>query len=917
MSTINNSLNRENNSVNAVQQAALELVRARISVIPVNREDKTPRAELLPGGTWAQYQVEIATEQQVRAWFQNGANVAVVTGMVSGGLVSIDFDEARFYDAWRESVGDLSDGLPVDLSKRGPRVFFRCPNPGRNEKLAHVPDDMEFSGRRAAIETRGEGGYIVVAPSIHASGHQYKVIFGSLTDIPTISQARADALLGAARRLDECPLTRQQREQEQHAPRRSHPYEGESVIASFNGAHTIEEMLEAHGYTRKGNRYVRPGGERTSITIRDNESYHHHSADPLSDGYWKDPFAVFCLLDHGGDVRAAVKTAAAELGLQKPPTPSGSNGPAGDAKITASDQPADPGLDAAIAEINALPVGERDPAIVALITEHAGDAEATRVLLQRRLERELKFCRSDFNKIVKAAAQNGKDENAPAVATTILWDEEPKMFQQSMDFVDGVPVTVVGLYGTTGEGEPVYLPYLVTGKRELLPQEAGMRKYGLALAADEGPFLDGRWSKSGIRKFVHENYDPNPGQVFSDLERVIDYFVEFQACRVAEKNGEPLPADASRYLVVLDIMKTYFRPVLPAMGYTLLTGEKGSGKTTAQRLQVKLSFLGVHITGAGTMAALKRMADNGQTLCFDDIENLADKTFDVDKRAIILAGNTRAVTVPLVEEDQHGRKHIRHFRAYCSKSFTNISGVDDVLGSRVYRVGMVRATDKSRTRRDPDATLPPVPYQKIVDNLYTLAMLHMAEVEQIYHNVDTGDLADRDLQVWRPILALARWIELHDATGRWANLRETMINLAKAKQDEQRVEGTEGFDVVLIRALVKLFLDEGEGRDEQHALTAERILDVMEDLSPDSVTPDEKHHVASDGTVETVRVWPRGLTTKVGKKLRSLQLLKVNENPVRVGSHRGYILDRLEVERRATAYGIPFKPDLPLDENEF
>ena len=39
-------------------------------------------------------------------------------GKVSGGLLIIDFDEARFYDAWREQVGSLADGLPVQRTGR-------------------------------------------------------------------------------------------------------------------------------------------------------------------------------------------------------------------------------------------------------------------------------------------------------------------------------------------------------------------------------------------------------------------------------------------------------------------------------------------------------------------------------------------------------------------------------------------------------------------------------------------------------------------------------------------------------------------------------------------------------------------------------------------------------------------------------
>lgn len=300
--------------MNTIRDHALAYAEAGLSVIPVGM-NKRPVIE-----TWKQYESEIADAETIRQMFYNGANVAIITGAVSGGLLAIDFDDPRFYLAWREQVGNLAELLPVQKTGKGYHVLCRCPEPGGNQKLAFMPDDNELSGRRAAIETRGEGGYFLADPSIHGeTGRRYEVVSGTLTAIPTIPQAHADALLQAARKLDECPLTRQQRERETKSQPRPAPSGGESVINAFNRATSIESILEKHGYSVKGTRAIRPGGEHLSITIRDGKSFHHNTSDPLSDSYWRDAFSVFCQLDHGGDVKAAVRAAAESLGLQSEP----------------------------------------------------------------------------------------------------------------------------------------------------------------------------------------------------------------------------------------------------------------------------------------------------------------------------------------------------------------------------------------------------------------------------------------------------------------------------------------------------------------------------------------------------------------------------------------------------------------------
>ena len=60
----------------------------------------------------------------------------------------------------------------------------------------------------------------------------------------------------------------------------------ESVIHAYNERHTVEELLERHGYKRQGERFVSPSSESGLagvVIFADGKCYSHHAADPLAD----------------------------------------------------------------------------------------------------------------------------------------------------------------------------------------------------------------------------------------------------------------------------------------------------------------------------------------------------------------------------------------------------------------------------------------------------------------------------------------------------------------------------------------------------------------------------------------------------------------------------------------------------------
>ena len=115
-------------------------------------------------------------------------------------------------------------------------------------------------------------------------------------------------------------ILEQYRKQSAQESRASKAYRrsGDSVIAAFNDAHDLTQILESHGYVRKGRRYLHPQSESgiAGLSILGNGTIcFSHASDALGDGKAHDAFDVFRILGHGGDMQKAVRVAAEMLGI--------------------------------------------------------------------------------------------------------------------------------------------------------------------------------------------------------------------------------------------------------------------------------------------------------------------------------------------------------------------------------------------------------------------------------------------------------------------------------------------------------------------------------------------------------------------------------------------------------------------------
>jgi len=329
-------------------QVAKDYIAAGISVIPlrIDRPEKK-KSPALP--SWKQYQQRFATDNELQSWFATLRGIGLVTGVVSGGLEVIDFDQPECFEPWRHLTSGIVERLPiVETGSGGFHIIYRCTEICGNTKIAkwESVDSPAFrnSGSRrhcgnhkvkeTRIETRGEGGYIVAVGSpreVHPSGNVYAQVLGPPLpyEIPIITPAERKALWLAAAEFDCGTFVSPKVEQAKRLIKKnlydvkipeSRPDGDVTPWYDFDRRASWRDILEPHGWTElTGNRWRRPNkndGGLSATVGRNSEnvevltvfSSNAGVLSPLTgDRASWGPFRAYAALNHGGDGSAAAK----------------------------------------------------------------------------------------------------------------------------------------------------------------------------------------------------------------------------------------------------------------------------------------------------------------------------------------------------------------------------------------------------------------------------------------------------------------------------------------------------------------------------------------------------------------------------------------------------------------------------------
>lgn len=316
--------------------AADFLARQGISVLRMK-----PNRDKRPDGDWKIYQSTRLTPEEVQERFSDGAPLGVVTGQISGNLVMAEVEGRAqgkivglrdlAHDSGLGSLWDKVDQGWKEISPSGGvHWFFRQESPpAGNKKLARRPateaelEENPDEKVKVLAETRGEGGFVVVAPTpghFHKTGNPWRMGRNcSPARVPTLTDDEAEAFLGILSTLDE-PIPGR----EQHGPRPASPFRkqsgphrwGEVTPGDDYERVPWEEILVPHGWRlafedRSGVKYwTRPGKKMgvSASTGRDPERdrlYVFTTSTSFDSEVPYTKFGAYAHLNHGDDYKAA------------------------------------------------------------------------------------------------------------------------------------------------------------------------------------------------------------------------------------------------------------------------------------------------------------------------------------------------------------------------------------------------------------------------------------------------------------------------------------------------------------------------------------------------------------------------------------------------------------------------------------
>jgi hypothetical protein len=319
-----------------------------------------------PFSTWTEYQAERPSREQVAEWFRDGwPAMGVVCGAVSGDLEMFELEGRFVTEVGTSTFGERMKGAGLDLllkrlTKDG--MLTISPSDGRhllyrvqgvvagNTKLAvrkstdaELLDDPK-NATKTLIETRGEGGFVMLAPShgtAHPTGKPWKLSTGSYANIPTITAAERDALWEVARSFQDPsaiaappppPPTRKITVQRHNGPVVGGSY-FDAVTEHLKATTSVRAILEAHGWTyeytdRHGRDMLKRPGKTTDgisggindsgrlIVFTTSTSFTAYSGPGAKTPTYNE-LDVLAMYEYGNDTKAAARAIAEQTGIMQ------------------------------------------------------------------------------------------------------------------------------------------------------------------------------------------------------------------------------------------------------------------------------------------------------------------------------------------------------------------------------------------------------------------------------------------------------------------------------------------------------------------------------------------------------------------------------------------------------------------------
>lgn len=387
------------------------------------------------------------------------------------------------------------------------------------------------------------------------------------------------------------------------------------------------------------------------------------------------------------------------------------------------------------------------------------------------------------------------------------------------------------------------------------------------------PKFPQEWSSDALNSYLMGSNTP------------LDYFGHLEKIILVLKHYLDLNHEDWYLILALWLWGTYFYRLFPSYAYVNVTGLMNSGKTKLLELCSKLAFNGKLLMGSTPAFVIREIHENSSTIFLDEVESLKKATTP-EAQTLSLMLNSGYKSGPKIGKMQPtGTKgwDSKEYDPYSPKMIAGISDVSETLQSRSLNLTMLASSNNEIKNRELEITSPI--FRELRDGFYLSTMEIHKDLHSTYKSLIEPDIQGRNWEVWRPIFALAKVIDI------------------RSKQD--------GITYNLVRkfALERVYIASNVSADDQTVIQLLIALKYMmeSDTKRETFYPTEnlKHYLKTEHGDEFA--WLESTNyigvslRKTGVVLQGSETRRLNGKPV-----RGYLLNLDVINERLKALGYEY-----------